>query len=184
MPEARFDFAVCVVQSDIFVFGGEVDGGESAIVFKYDTVAKTWHSLAPMPRACSSISASLLDGLIYIVGRAHIGDTDVLQFDPESSVWSELVPTSIDCVTCSFVLAGCLYVAGGSRNSSTECYVVATDPWTAVTDMLQAQRFHFCGVAIGYTEDEQDLFDSLIAQAEERELASGSDGPSELSEIL
>jgi hypothetical protein len=70
--------------------------------------------------------------------------------------------------SATFVLGGCLYVAGGDGASSTlvERYDVATDKWTAVAGMLEG-RADFCAVTIGSgdTAEEQDLFDSLIAKA-------------------
>jgi hypothetical protein len=67
----------------------------------------------------------------------------------------------------SFVLAGCLYAAGGGvAGASTERYDVVTNTWTVVADMLKGRSF-ISAVCIE-SEDpatEQDLFESLIAKA-------------------
>jgi N-acetylneuraminic acid mutarotase len=70
MPEARYAHAACAIGSDIFVFGGSDElGGDQDSVFKYDTVANEWSTLAPMSYACSEHTASVLDGLVYILGH-------------------------------------------------------------------------------------------------------------------
>jgi hypothetical protein len=95
---------------------------------------------------------------------------DFFSFDPVSGVWSTLAPTLHNRFCgVSFVLAGCLYAAGGfqpSSVSSVERYDVAADTWTAVADFSEG-RFNFCAVTIGFSGPaaEQDLFDSLIAKA-------------------
>jgi hypothetical protein len=169
MPEARCDFAACAVGSDIFVFGGH-NAGDHDSVFKYDTVANEWSTLAPMPYTCADHSASVLDGLVYIMG-AGASYHDVLRFDPMSNVWSTLAPTAIRRDDgSSFVLGGCLYAVGsGICDATAERYDVASNSWTAVADMLEGRTS--CGaVTIGSAgpAEEQDLFDSLIAKASMR----------------
>jgi hypothetical protein len=63
--------------------------------------------------------------------------------------------------SATFVVGGCLYVAGGIGNSSSgERYDVASDTWTAMADMLNGREF-LCAVTIGAVElaEDQDLFD-------------------------
>jgi hypothetical protein len=171
MPSARRAFAACTIGSDIYVFSGRIIGRHQVqtSVFKFDTVTNEWSTLAPMPHACSWHSASVLGGLVYIVGAGAIG-RDVLCFDPASGAWSTLAPTS-DCRKCgaSFVVGGCLHAAGGKTTamaSIVERYDVASNTWTAVANMLEG-RSAPCAVIIGSTgmAEEQDLFDSLIAKA-------------------
>jgi hypothetical protein len=170
MPEPRRLHAACAIGSDIYVFGGFCNGFQTS-VFKYDTVTNTWITLAPMPLLCADHSVSVLDGdgdQVYIVGTGYDGK-GILRFDTASGVWSTLRDTLNEkYASATFVLGGCLYVAGGDGTSSTvvERYDVATDTWTAVADMLEG-RAAFCAVTIGSgdTAEEQDLFDSLIAKA-------------------
>jgi N-acetylneuraminic acid mutarotase len=168
MPTPNFGSAVCAVGTDIYVFGGSDEhhrGGSS--VFKYDAFTDAWTTLAPMPQPCLHPSASVLDGFIYIVGDLYEFQ-DVLRFDPASDVWSRLAsPTSITRLCAAFVVGGCLYAAGGFRSkSNVERYDVSSDTWTAVTDMIDG-RFGFCAVTLEAIQptEEQDLFDSLIANA-------------------
>jgi hypothetical protein len=175
MPTGNFVFAACAVGSDIYVFGGynaAVD--EQASVFKFDTEANEWRTLAPMPDASTGHSASVMYGLVYLVG---VGPDcrQVLHFDPASGVWSTFASTSsIRKYGASFVVGGYLYAAGGPGGlnvpSSVECYDVASNTWTAVANML-AERCDFSAITIGSSglAEEQDLFDSLISKALIRE---------------
>jgi N-acetylneuraminic acid mutarotase len=138
-----------------------------ASVYKYDTVADVWITLAPMPHALSEHSAIVLNGLVYIVGAGN--DSEVLRFDPALGAWSTLAPTLMSRICCSiFVIGGCLYAAGGNdiSASSVERYDTTTNTWTEVTDMLEA-RTRFSAVTIGSAgpAEEQDLFDLLIVKA-------------------
>jgi N-acetylneuraminic acid mutarotase len=174
MPEVRSCLAACAVGSAIYVFGGydeALDDHDS--VFKYDTETDTWSILAPMPFASSSRSASLLDGVVYITGAGDDG-YDVLRFDPASGTWTTLDHTSsMQNCGASFVLGGCLCVAGGfgeGNTSSVERYDVNTNAWTAVAGMLNG-RCDFGAVTIlrsAGPAEEQDLFDSLIAKASKK----------------
>jgi hypothetical protein len=168
MLGTRWDFAACAVGSEIFVLGGwshDLNRIEAS-VFKYDTVANEWSTLAPMPYDCMSHSASVLDGSMYIVG-ADENCNEVLRFEPISGVWSTLAPTSFggDYGT-SFAAGKCLYATGRWDSESESTASVASNTWTAIADMLQGR--YSCGsVTIGSVGpiEEQDLFDSLIAKA-------------------
>jgi hypothetical protein len=104
--------------------------------------------------------------LVYIVGESD--GRGSLCFDPASAEWSTLAPTlSYRRDSATFVLGGILYAAGGHSDiSSVERYDMATDTWTAVADMLEG-RSSFGAVTIESAGpvEEQDLFDSLIAEA-------------------
>jgi hypothetical protein len=126
------------------------------------------HLFDPRPLSFRSWhSASVLSGLVYIVGG---GDThcEVLRFDPASDAWSNLTPTPVSREDCgSFVVGECLYVAGGDNESaSVERYDVASNTWTASADMFECRRL-FGAVTIGSAgpAKQQNLFDSLIVQA-------------------
>jgi hypothetical protein len=168
MPEARRGHSACVIGSDIYVFGGQYPIQHRTSVFKLDTETNTWSTLKPMPLLSSTYSVSVLDGdQVYIVGAGADGK-GVLRFDTVSGVRSTLGATSNSNLgNATFVVGGCLYVAGGTDNpSNVERYDVATDTWTAVANMLEG-RVHFCAVTIGSADsaEEQGLFDSLIAKA-------------------
>jgi hypothetical protein len=176
MPEfeARVAFAACAIGTDVYVFGGEDEDDETQdSVFKYDTVANAWTSLARMPQSCAYHSACALGGLIYIVGVGDSGE-EVLCFDPIEEVWYEIAPTCCNRLyATAFVLGGALYAAGGisGGGSSMERYDVAANEWTLVASMREG-RHSCCAVTIGSvgTPEEEDLFGSLIAKASSRRL--------------
>jgi hypothetical protein len=139
-------------------------------VFKYNSEIDEWSTLAPMLDTEFGHSAIELGGMIYIVGAGY-DPRGLLRYDPALGVWSTLAPLIQGCYHgASFVLAGCLYVAGGDGTEShVQRYDVTADAWTEVEDMLE-ERCHFRAVTIGAVgaAEEQDLFDSLIAQAARR----------------
>jgi hypothetical protein len=161
MPVARRNHAACAIGSDIYVFGGESRSAEhQTSVFKYNTKSTTWSMPEPMPLRCSCHSVSVLDGdQVYIVGAGDDGK-GVLRFHTASGVWSTLGATSNDKHGCAtFVVGGCLYVAGGDGNlSRVERYDATTDTWRAVANMLR--RRHNCfAVTFGsaHPAKEQDV---------------------------
>jgi hypothetical protein len=151
----------------IYVFGGnDMNMIPQNSVFKYDTVADAWSTLAPMRTYCVNHSVSVLDDLVYIVGAGHLG-REFLRFDPVSGAWHSLAPTtSHRKYGVTFVLGGCLYAAGRGNAAIVERYDVTSDTWTIVASMLE---IHLCfgPVTIGSTglAEEQDLFDLLIVKA-------------------
>jgi hypothetical protein len=139
------------VGTDIFVFGGSINRISQASVLKYGTVADEWSTLAPMRQPSVYHTASVLHGLVYIVGAGDTG-REALRFDLALGAWSTLAPSLIDRrFGTSFVVDGCLHAAGGvGINSSVERYDVASDTWAAVPNMLEG-RFGFCAVTIAST---------------------------------
>jgi hypothetical protein len=150
MPNPCYEFAACVIGSDIYAFGVISYNYQQRTVSKYKTETDEWSTLAPMPSNASRHSALELGGLIYLVGA---GDTfcGFFRYDPASGVWSTLARLRHSCRNgSSFVLGGCLYAAGGkSEESKVQRYDVTTNTWTEVADMLEG-RTHFGAVTIGY----------------------------------
>jgi hypothetical protein len=175
MPEPRYAFAACVVGSNIYVFGGvDTAQRQQGSVFKYDSKADEWSTLAPMPGTEAGHSATELGGLVYIVGAGNDA-TGLLRYDPASGVYNTLAPLMPETDGChyggSFVLAGCLYAAGGEGNEfKVHRYDVTANTWTEVSNMLEG-RSHFGAVTIGAVgvAEEQDLFDALVAQVTRRD---------------
>jgi N-acetylneuraminic acid mutarotase len=174
MPEERDTAGACVVDGDIYIFGGTTDNGvRTSTTYRFSTETNEWTTLAPMPEAKSHHSVSVLDGLIYVLG----GDNDdydvnsvssVHRFDPVANLWSAVAPMCIARRTPgSFVLGGNIYAVGGYRGgkrlSSMERYSVASDSWSEVLGgELSTARSCFGALVVRL---EVDLFDSLIAKA-------------------
>jgi hypothetical protein len=172
LPEPRYGNGTCAVGSNIYVFGGRnPQRSMSLSAFKYDTLTNTWSTLAPMPHGCFE-GASNLNGFVYIAG-AGISHRETLCFDPTTEIWRTLAPMLTRREHCStFVLSSFLFAIGGyNSESSMERYDVTTDTWTTMVDLPHG-RMGFGAVSIGATGPaaEQDLFDSLIAQASARQI--------------
>jgi hypothetical protein len=160
MPNAHRILAACAVGTDIFVFDG------CSVVFKYDTETDDWSNVCAMSESCSQGGATLLHGLIYLVG----GDdgVGVNRFDPITYKWSTAAPTlEYRSGASTFVLGTHLYAVGeGIYSGSMERYDCVTKKWTVVEGMIQGRLgFGAVTTTIAGPVEEQDLFDSLIAQA-------------------
>jgi hypothetical protein len=159
--------AACVVGSDVYVFGGDdYLGNAKTSVFKFNTEINEWSTTStPMPVASSYRGACALGGLVYIVGGGA-DHRQLLCFDPSAGVWSELASTSFTMKDgASFVMAECLH-AVTIGTAEVERYDVAADTWTAVPNLIEGRDI-FYAVTIGTAgpNEEQDLFDFLIAKA-------------------
>jgi hypothetical protein len=160
MPNAHTTLAACAVGTDIFVFDG------CSAVFKYATKTDVWSNLCAMPEPCSRGGASLLNGLIYLVGGND--GVGIKRFAPITHEWSTIAPTlEYRNRALSFVLGAHLYALGeGNYRGSMERYDCVTNKWTVVEGMIQGRLgFGAVTTAIAGPVEEQDLFDSLIPQA-------------------
>jgi N-acetylneuraminic acid mutarotase len=72
--------ASCAVGSDIYLFGGYGDDGSiTTSVFKFDTAANQWSTMTSMPLSSHDSSATMLEGLVYIVGAGDGSEVDGLR---------------------------------------------------------------------------------------------------------
>jgi hypothetical protein len=120
-----------------------------------------------MPHASSDHSASIHNGIVYIVGAGDDGN-EVLRYDPASAEWSTLAPSLNDRVGLKLiVLGGILHTVGGGR---VERYDVASDTWTWVVGMPQERSYcEAVTIASAGPVEDQDFFDSLIEKASRRQ---------------
>jgi hypothetical protein len=176
LPEGLEHAAVCVMGSHIYVFGGAYNMNATATTLCFDTESATWTTLAPMPEAKVDHTACVLEGHIYVLGGIVMGNdkSSVSRYDPVVDSWSAMAPMlSARASLSAFVLGGSIYVAGGwgdrGMQSSVERYCVAFDSWAEVSEMelLNAQT-SFGAIATG--GETMDLFDSLVAKAEQARL--------------
>jgi N-acetylneuraminic acid mutarotase len=175
MPEERDDAGACVVDGDIYIFGGKTDNDvRTSTTYRFSTETNEWATLAPLPEAKSRHSVCALDGLIYVMGGDDNDDdvdsiSSVHRFDPVANLWSAVAPMCIARRALgSFVLGGSIYAVGGidgesKRLSSMERYSVASDSWAEVLGGELSTARAFFGALVMRLE--VDLFDSLIAKA-------------------
>jgi N-acetylneuraminic acid mutarotase len=184
MPEALVNAGVCAVGSSIFVAGGlkRNAGGDLEGVntlYKYDTEADEWNTLAPLPRKVKAVGMCEVDGKLYAVGggaaRGNYLST-LYAYDPAVNTWSTLAPMPTARASLGvFVRGGCIYVVGGHINAhgdacdAVERYDLASNTWTAVRSLPAATRTLQCCCIepnMAFEQGNDAIFADLIARAE------------------
>jgi N-acetylneuraminic acid mutarotase len=174
MPAERDSTGVCVMSSDIYIFGGGDGGGKAtSTTYRYSTDTNTWATLAPMPEDKCYHSVCVLDGLIYVMGGEDsngVGVNTVHRFDPTANSWSAMAPMSVDRTGLrSFVLDGSIHAIGGLDEenetglTSMKRYCVASDSWSEVSGGELSEGRNIFGAYVMLLE--VNLFDSLTVKA-------------------
>jgi N-acetylneuraminic acid mutarotase len=172
MPEERDNAGACVLNSDIYIFGGEnYNVTPTSTTYRFNVETNEWTTLAPMPEVKSHHSVSVLDGLIYVIGgddEAQNSIGSVYRFDPLANLWRTVAPMSVPRTTLrSFVLGGSICAVGGydegKRLSSMERYLVASDSWSEVLGGELCTARDCLGALVMRLEI--NLYDSLIVKA-------------------
>jgi len=122
MPTARFGFAACVLDGQIYAFGGNTkwDGPEGIVstVEVYDPATDTWIQASDMPGSRANHTASVVDGKMYIFGGcvwpSEFMTPVVDVYDPATDTWTTAadVPTPRHDPTAA-VVDGKIYTIGG-----------------------------------------------------------------------
>jgi N-acetylneuraminic acid mutarotase len=73
MPTARRNVAACVVDGEMYIFGGckgppRVGAFMSPVVDVYDPATDTWTTAADLPPPRWDLTAAVVDGKIYTIG--------------------------------------------------------------------------------------------------------------------
>jgi len=124
----------------------------------------TWTKRTDMPTARSGLSASVVNGKIYVIGGGEDEALSIVEeYDPATDTWTKKadMPTTRAILSTS-VVKGKIYAIGGADNamvalSIVEEYNPATDTWTKKADMptprwaLSASVVHGKIYAIGGT---------------------------------
>ena len=178
MPTARSSFSTSVVDGKIFVIGGEIqpemdEYGDVSLstVEMYDPETDTWERKADMPTVRSSVSVSVVDGKIYVIGGSEVKKVQIPRgfkyeykelptvemYDPATDTWIQKadMPTPKKTMTC--VVGGKIYAIGGwlttneqSQLETVEVYDPATDTWAKAQSMNHAR----CSAAMSVVNGE------------------------------
>ena len=112
------------VGGKIYVFGGLLTVGDLvSTTYEYDPAADKWAQKANMPSPRSYLSASALDGKIYLIGghtRFDGGGTASVQvYDPANDAWTDSpkMPTARGSLATA-VVDGKIYAIGGHTGIS------------------------------------------------------------------
>jgi N-acetylneuraminic acid mutarotase len=159
MLTARWNMASAVVDGKIYTIGGALSFqiGVSAGVGTlevYDPANDTWTAKDDAPTAREAASASVVNGMIYVMGGGAPGGVIlnlVEAYDPATDTWTEKTSMRYKrhaLSTC--VVDGKIYAMGGGRGEwDVEEYDPATDNWTTKVPMLVGVGYFGAGVIDG-----------------------------------
>jgi N-acetylneuraminic acid mutarotase len=133
MPTARSGFAVAVYDNKIYCIGGTIGtlSGNSDFVGNnevYDPGTDTWQTEASMPTPRADLTASVVDGKIYLIGGMEYSstspyyvETNITEvYDPSSNTWSTGASMPLSSYGyASAVVDGKIFVIGGSKSAGT-----------------------------------------------------------------
>jgi DNA-binding CsgD family transcriptional regulator len=91
LPQPRAGMAAAVIGLDLYLIGGETDGGEVVdTVTVYQTGSRVWQTAAPKPTAVTEATSAVLFGELYVVGGRTTDDrlTAVVEaYSPANNAW-------------------------------------------------------------------------------------------------
>lgn len=157
---ARDHMGVAVVNGLVYLVGGVTAWPTPSVstVNRYDPVANSWTTVAPLPAARGAMAVGAVNGLVYAAGGLVNGSAaaTLTAYNPTTNSWQTLasMPTPRDHAT-GIALNGKLYVIGGRTTDTcaplktVEVYDPGTDSWTAGPSLTTARGGHAAGVANG-----------------------------------
>ncbi|XP_035672523.1 kelch-like protein 24 [Branchiostoma floridae] len=115
LPEPRCAHAVAVLDGSIYVIGGcDAENRETSTVYHFIPGGSWWYSVKDMPETSSFITASVLNGIIYVAGFP----SKVLCYRPQEDLWTVVANTGTGLKRCGMtVFGGEIYIYGGCDNS-------------------------------------------------------------------
>lgn len=138
VPLVRNHLGAGVLNGKIYLIGGQLNRDEATTAQKrvdiYDPATDRWSRAADMPLGRGHISASVLavNGHILVIGGSVNGTSgkasaEVLLYDPQSNVWSQLraLPAGRKTPVAGYI-GGKLIVAGGGTGDPTNTVWGAT----------------------------------------------------------
>jgi N-acetylneuraminic acid mutarotase len=155
MPTARSGFAIATYKNKIYVFGGTIgdsttnSSGFTGITQVYTPGTDTWTTKTSMPTPRADLSASVVNGKIYLIGGKKYVEHDPYYeesninevYDPGTDSWMN--KTSIPTATfgyASAVLDNKIYIIGGGIQfwerwdftfvKANQIYDAENDDWT------------------------------------------------------
>jgi len=147
MPVAREVAASIVVDKDIYLIGGLLDGNGMVAtneVDMFDTETGNWEIKTPAPTARWGAAAASVDGKLFVVSAGSpipSGSQNVEEYDPNTDTWSEKAPMpDPGWGAGSAAVNGKIYVIGGydwqnwGEDANRE-YDPQTDTWTLKAPM-------------------------------------------------
>jgi hypothetical protein len=151
-PRSGLAAAVCDAPSPefgyrIYAIGGNDGAGPFAAVEAYDTLARAWTSVAPLPTARVNLAATSGPGRLYSLGGSD-GDGPLATheiYDPAAGTWASAppLPTARSGPAAVTGRDGLVYVLGGFNGdylSTVEVFDPGTNAWSTVSSMPTARQ--------------------------------------------
>ncbi|TGZ39145.1 hypothetical protein CRM22_011262 [Opisthorchis felineus] len=175
IPRARSFCGVAVLQRQVYVIGGCINGNAIRFVDIYDTVENSWIRGPELRRKRDEVGVAVLGQKIYAIGgfdgSKALYSAEVL--DVESGTWRSIA--SMSCARRRLGVA-CLddkiFAVGGELDDqilcSAEYYDPSTNMWTSIADMEMVRRLPaVCGLGSRlYVIGGEDAEESYLTSVE------------------
>jgi hypothetical protein len=166
MPTERLYFGIAVCQNKIYAIGGgywDADVGwiTSNVTEVYDAATDSWESKTPMPTGRMSLSASAVDGKIYLIAGETGGPSSIVAlnevYDVANDTWTTKKPIHYPVDSyASAVVGGKIYVISGFEGlyhgtlvDYTQIYDPTTDSWSMGASLPESLRDGAAGAITG-----------------------------------
>jgi N-acetylneuraminic acid mutarotase len=133
LPEPVRAAAGAALDGDIYVIGGQTEGGGGRQVYAFDVSGGAWQRRAPLPEPRFNLSAVAFQGRIYAMGgfSGSVEHADVFVYDPAGDAWSRGTPLPAPNHTFgTVVFRGEIWAIGGRRGDRVLRDVWIYDPGT------------------------------------------------------
>jgi N-acetylneuraminic acid mutarotase len=170
MPTPRGEFAIAVFQDKIYVIGGSIKAGQwttelTDVTEVYDPATDTWTTKTSMPIPKGGLSASVVDGKIYLIGGFTQSVThgtlqtsnETLVYDPIADSWTTKKPMPTATVYCAtaavddkiYVISGTSQAYSDNLLNLTQIYDPNTDTWSQGAPIPTAVQQATAGATTG-----------------------------------
>ncbi|XP_035673159.1 kelch-like protein 24 [Branchiostoma floridae] len=121
LTQPRYQHAVAVVDGSIYVMGGrDADDLATSTVFLLSPGDCQWHSASDMPNKANDITASVLNGVIYVAGIP----SNMLCYSHQEDLWTVVANTGTGYRCGMTVFGGEIYIYGGYKNENATTKVL------------------------------------------------------------
>ncbi len=157
MPDPRANMAVASVGLDLYQIGGETADGVDGVVQVFDSLDRSWRTVAEKPTAVADATAAELYGELYVAGgRMPDGrPTAVVEaYSPTQDAWRPVAPLPHPVAGGLTLSDGAfLYVIGGHDGDSfvgaSYVYDPASNSWRPLPELPQASALATGGAVAG-----------------------------------
>jgi PKD repeat protein len=158
----RYAFAQCSDDINItYIIGGVSNGSIVNTLYRYDAVANSWSTLAPIPNADEGPAGVCYDGKIYVAGGGYSVSPYFDIYDIATDSWTSgaIFPRTGVETPAMAAWDGKVYLIGGDDNfnpgdgcsNAVNIYDIATDTWTGTGTPMPTARSNMGFFQVGDT---------------------------------